>query len=148
MILILLFSLCFAASPVKHEHPFIQVSLEQICSKENQDYAELRYPEQIPYCSRNVSLSLKNKIYAQYGIPTEDRVDYTIDHIIPLSIGGTNHPKNLWPEHKSVKALRQNLEMDVYTSLRSGKITQSDAIKLILEVKYRFIKYPFENAQK
>ena len=74
-----------------------------VCTKQNKHFKELRYAEKIAYCYRSVSTSLKKKIYNSYGIDWEDREHYTIDHIIPLSLGGSNSEKNLWPEHISLK---------------------------------------------
>lgn len=107
-----------------------------LCTFENKDFREYRYDERIPYCRRNVSSSTKRSIYDEYGIPEDDRTEYTIDHIIPLSIGGSNERGNLWPEHKEVKATRPNLEQTVYDALRKGDITQQEAIDAILDEKF------------
>jgi hypothetical protein len=47
---------------------------------------------------RKVSAKTKAKVYAAYKVPKKDRSKYTIDHLIPLSLGGNNSTKNLWPE--------------------------------------------------
>lgn len=107
------------------------------CTIENPDFTEYRYPEKIVYCTRNVSSSTKARIYDAYHVPKNERGDYTIDHIIPLSIGGSNSVKNLWAEHKKVKATRPNLELDLYHELRDARITQQQAIDTILEVKFK-----------
>lgn len=39
----------------------------------------------------------KEKIYERYGLPYDSK-HYQIDHFIPISIGGSNDPKNLWPQ--------------------------------------------------
>jgi hypothetical protein len=48
---------------------------------------------------RDVSTSKKKEVYARYGLnyppPTGT---YECDHMIPLSIGGSNELTNLWPE--------------------------------------------------
>lgn len=118
--------------------PFIpdsQSTPGSLCSKRDRDYKQDRYAEKIPYCGRNVASSLKRDIYDDYGISANCRKEYTIDHFIPLAIGGSNRRENLWPEHKSVKALRQNLEMDVYNELRNGAISQAEALQIIVEAK-------------
>ncbi len=107
-----------------------------VCTTSNDDFDEYRYPEKIPYCGRNVASSLKKEIYEWYGISESERKDYTIDHLIPLSIGGDNDRRNLWPEHKEVKATRPDLEMKLYKQLRDAKIKQKIAIERILEVKF------------
>jgi hypothetical protein len=118
--------------------PFIpdsQSTPGSLCSKRDRDYKQDRYTEKIPYCGRNVASSLKRDIYDDYGISPNCRKEYTIDHFIPLAIGGSNRRENLWPEHKSIKALRQNLEMDVYNEIRTGAISQAEALQIIVEAK-------------
>lgn len=45
---------------------------------------------------RKTSGKLKNKIYKKYGVQ-KDIQRYKIDHLIPLSIGGSDGEENLWP---------------------------------------------------
>ncbi len=136
MKLVLLFVLCVPfwalAYPLTPEEDITSGSL---CTEEDADFFEYRYEEEIPYCERNVSTSLKTRIYEEYEIPKAERKDYTIDHFIPLSLGGTNQPDNLWPEHKAVKALRPNLEMQLYVALRDGKMNQEQVIKIVADKK-------------
>ncbi len=48
---------------------------------------------------RNVSISLKRKVYREYGIPYPPKTgSYEADHIIPLELGGSNDIANLFPE--------------------------------------------------
>jgi hypothetical protein len=113
------------------------ISPGHTCSTHDKDFYEFRYVEKIPYCKRNVSSNLKKYIYDTYNIPESDRRNYTIDHIIPLSIGGSNNLKNLWPEHKNVKQSRPNLELDVYNYLKNSIINQEQAINIILNEKFK-----------
>ena len=106
-----------------------------LCDTGNSDFKEFRYEERIPYCDRNVSSGVKNRVYEAYGIPRKCRKEYTIDHFIPLAIGGSNEAENLWPEHKNLKATRLSLESDVYYDLRAGRITQVQAIELVTHEK-------------
>src|SRR5690606_24877032 len=77
----------------------------------------------------------KAQIYEMYGVPAKERRRYTIDHFIPLSIGGNNSMENLWPEHKRIKNTRPNLEMEIYELVSSGQITQREGIRRIVEAK-------------
>lgn len=106
-----------------------------LCNTQDPHFHQYRYEEQIPYCKRIVRESLKSKIFADYGVPARCRQEYTIDHYIPLALGGTNRPDNLWPEHKAVKAVRQNLEVDLFNALKNGRLRQAEAIKIIVEAK-------------
>jgi hypothetical protein len=47
---------------------------------------------------RHVPEALRRAVFAEYEIPWEKRNDYEVDHLISLSIGGSNSIKNLWPE--------------------------------------------------
>lgn len=106
-----------------------------LCTEADIDYAERRYAESIPYCRRNVSRFERDQIYDDYGVPVECRHRYTIDHFVPLSLGGSNSPRNLWPEHVLVKAARPRLEWELYIALRDGQINQSQAVRIIIEEK-------------
>lgn len=106
-----------------------------LCTANDADFSEYRYSAKVPYCRRNVSSTEKRKIYDAHGVPAHCRREYTIDHFIPLSLGGTNEPNNLWPEAKVVKHLRQNLELELFDDLRRGYITQAEAIATIREAK-------------
>lgn len=106
-----------------------------ICTEQSADFAEFRYQENIPYCRRSVSKALKEKLYRTYGIPESCRSNYTIDHFYPLSLGGDNQPQNLWPEHKTIKATRSNLEMALYTQISRGLILQAAALTQVRDAK-------------
>lgn len=48
---------------------------------------------------RNVPVRLKKKVFARYGIAYPVPFgSYEIDHLIPLSLGGSNDIANLWPK--------------------------------------------------
>lgn len=115
-----------------------------LCSTSDAHFKEFRYQEQIPYCRRRVSSGLKRRIYQDYGVPISQKSQYTIDHLIPLSIGGSNRTANLWPEHHEIKALRPDLEFQVFVALRDGRVSQRRAIQIILDAKFnpydRFIE--------
>lgn len=125
-------SLSYADYPVV---PDERMTPGDLCSKNDPDFDGYRYRERIPHCDRDVSRSLKNHIYKQYGIPSRCRHRYTVDHFYPLSIGGNNSSKNLWPEHRFVKRLRMDLEQDVFDQVREGRISQAEALEIIYEEK-------------
>ena len=47
---------------------------------------------------RSVPAWLKRQAYAEYGITGYKTGDYEVDHLIPLSLGGSNSIRNLWPQ--------------------------------------------------
>lgn len=105
------------------------------CTSENRDFREYRYKERVAICRREVSWRLKSYIYDAYNIPENCRHEYTIDHFVPLSMGGSNESVNLWPEHKAVKATRQSLEQDTYVALNRGEIGANDAVETVVHAK-------------
>jgi hypothetical protein len=52
---------------------------------------------------RDVPQSVKNKVYASYGITRHRPGQYEVDHLVSLQLGGSNAIANLWPEAASPK---------------------------------------------
>ncbi len=66
---------------------FPEATVEQICVK--------GYTQAV----RDVPVSLKKKVYGEYGISyPQRRGAYEVDHLIPLELGGNNDIANLFPE--------------------------------------------------
>lgn len=118
------------AFPTKPDSKFTQPSY---CSKTDRDYSGDRYAEKVAICVRNVTTATKTRVYSNYKIPVGDRKDYTIDHLAPLSMGGSNKETNLWPQHKSISTAA--LEAQTYRKLDKGQITQKQALDIILKKK-------------
>jgi len=83
---------------------------------------------------RNVPESLKQKIYDNYKIDRKsDR--FEIDHLISLQLGGSNDPKNLWPQSYTTKPynayMKDDLENKMKKMICDGKITEEQAQKEI-----------------
>jgi len=136
ILILFLFSInIFAAEIPQPLIPDPQLTTGYLCSTKDNNFHEYRYREKIPYCKRNVSSAMKREIYLRYRIPAKCQSDYTIDHFYPLSLGGNNQFANLWPEHKAIKKIRQNLEQTLYENLRDGEITQARALSTIKEAK-------------
>lgn len=100
-----------------------------------------RYPENIPYCTRNVSSGTKNAIIRNYDVQFNytigqmPRSQFKIDHYIPLCMGGANEVKNLWPQHMSVYMVTDSLEQKLCQLMSMGKLPQAEAITMIKRVK-------------
>lgn len=105
------------------------------CSEDDKDFKEYRYAERMPYCSRNVNSTFKKKIYREYQVDSNCRHRYTIDHFVPLALGGNNDQKNLWPEHVLVKATRERLEQELYWEVEKGKMSLDTAVEIIIREK-------------
>lgn len=115
--------------------PDPKLTTGDLCDPSNPDFGGYRYAEKIAYCNRNVDSNMKKKVYEAYGVPEKCRKRYTVDHFLPLSMGGSNEFENLWPEHKNVKATRQDLEQEMFNQMRTGQIKQEQALKVIVEAK-------------
>ncbi|MNJ91099.1 hypothetical protein D3C87_87440 [compost metagenome] len=108
-----------------------------LCNRPN----SYRYPEKIPYCTRNVDTRLKREIFQDYNqklgyhIDMSKRNQFKIDHLIPLCAGGSNNRDNLWPQHSSVYRHTDEMEMVACEKMADGRVTQRRAIDLILEAK-------------
>lgn len=46
---------------------------------------------------RNISITQKRQTFDRYGLSTRTG-GYNVDHLIPVRLGGSNSPKNLWPQ--------------------------------------------------
>jgi hypothetical protein len=128
----LFYSITSFAFSLKITLPDPTLTSGSYCTPSDPDFREYRYAEQIPWCARNVDSETKLLIYSDYGI--EPSHEYTIDHLIPLALGGSNHVDNLWPQHESVYSGR--LEYELYLRLKRGEITQQEAVNKILSFKF------------
>lgn len=75
--------------------------------------------------TREVSTATKALVYRSYGITERDPLEYQVDHLIPLQLGGSNDVENLWPmrdEGVGGKALKDALETRLHTLVCSGKL--------------------------
>ena len=73
---------------------------------------------------RNVPEAVKRQVYAEYGIMSHKAGNFEVDHLISLELGGSNSPKNLWPQSYKTQpwnahvkdALENRLHADVCTN--------------------------------
>jgi hypothetical protein len=105
------------------------------CRQGEPAYSRLRYAQRVPVCDRTVDTEQRQRIYDNYGIPHGCRQNYTIDHFIPLSIGGSNRNENLWPEHKSIKQSRLHFEEWIMKQVEESIMTQQQAIQRVYQEK-------------
>jgi hypothetical protein len=88
---------------------------------------------------RHMSRARSDAIMAAYGLPGGPHEAYEIDHLIPLSIGGSDADQNLWPEprrmiEKEWPAERKDeLEMRLHNLVCTGQIEITVAQKAIAE---------------
>lgn len=126
----------FVHSCVAHAYPLTPPIQGSRCTESDPDFKEIRYPEQIPICNRNVPTWKKVEICKRDGV--EDRTNFTVDHLLPLSLSGSNHDDNIWCQHKSINVTHE--EYTTYIKLREGEITSEEAIQYILDLKFKRIE--------
>ena len=51
------------------------------------------------FCHAGYSRSVRRDVYRAYGIDRRSG-HYEMDHLVPLALGGTDVPENLWPEDR------------------------------------------------
>ena len=79
---------------------------------------------------RNVTTSMKNKVYAAYGIKTRKPGQYQVDHLISLQLGGSNDISNLWPEPAEPKPgfhEKDRIENYLHDEICKGNISVREA---------------------
>ena len=80
---------------------------------------------------RNVPESLKRSIYAEYGIASHVRGSYEVDHLIPLELGGSNSPANLWPEASPGYRQKDQVENRLHDAVCGGSLVLHTAQRQI-----------------
>jgi hypothetical protein len=74
---------------------------------------------------RDVPQSVKEAVYAAYGVTSRNPGQYEVDHLVNLSIGGSNDISNLWPEAASpTPGFHEKDQVEVYLQdqVCSGKM--------------------------
>lgn len=83
---------------------------------------------------RNVPTSLKDQVYASYGIASHAPGQYEVDHLISLELGGSNDVANLWPESAEPRPgfhEKDAVENYLHAQVCSGAIALQDAQRVI-----------------
>ena len=113
--------------------PDARFNYPHFCTDKSPELREVRYANKVAVCTRNVTSATRTKIYEKYQIPPVERTNYTIDHLIPLFMGGSNDEANLWPQHKSISTA--TMEGIIFGKLSRGDISYQEALNEILNLK-------------
>jgi hypothetical protein len=95
-----------------------KVTKEQICAP---GYLESIKPTRI---------SMKEEAFSRYGLRDGQSKTEVLDHLIPVSLGGTDSVENLWPEPEKGdwNATQKNaLELKLVTMVCDGTLTVKQA---------------------
>ena len=101
---------------------FPAVTKEQVCIS--------GYSSQV----RDVPESLKEEVYAEYGITSHQSGQYEVDHQISLELGGSNEIANLWPEPAEPRPgfhEKDKVENYLHAQVCSGAMSLQEAQNLI-----------------
>ena len=82
----------------------------------------------------SLSISMKSKVFELYKIRTEDTTPHNIDHLIPISLGGSNDIENLWPQPLSGEwnySQKNQLERQLHKLVCNGQLDLATAQKEI-----------------
>jgi hypothetical protein len=74
---------------------------------------------------RDVPLSEKEQVFAEYGIDWSLHSGYEVDHIVSLELGGSNDLSNLYPESYSIQygaRIKDKLENHLHNEVCAGRL--------------------------
>jgi hypothetical protein len=94
---------------------FKNVTVDQICTS--------GYTKRV----RNVSESLKRKVYLSYGIRRHAPYAYEVDHLVSPELGGNNSQRNMWPEKQPGARDKDKIENYLHGQLCAGEISLRSA---------------------
>ena len=83
---------------------------------------------------RDVPTSVKNAVYAAYGITHHSPGEYEVDHFVSLELGGSNDISNLFPEAAAPKPgfhEKDKVENYLHDQVCKGNLTLAEAQRQI-----------------
>jgi hypothetical protein len=113
----------FVPDPAKTPGATLDVTAADICTP--------GYAKRV----RNVPIEVKRQVYASYGVRERRPGEYEIDHLINLSLGGSNSIRNLWPESFRITPwnayVKDSLEVELHRRVCAGTIDLRKAQQVI-----------------
>jgi len=114
--------------------PIAKLTPGELCDRPSR----YRYPENIAYCERDVSVDQKEQVFEAYrksGYKLNHRSSYKVDHYISLCAGGSNNNENLWPQHITISEVTDSIEKTGCDKMALGKLSQAKFVALLKRVK-------------
>jgi hypothetical protein len=72
---------------------------------------------------RHVPESVKQRVYAEYGIESHVPGSYELDHLVPLELGGNNSAANLWPQLSPGYQEKDEIENQLHDAVCAGSVS-------------------------
>lgn len=96
-----------------------QVTIQEVCAAPREEVIS------------NVSVSLRRKVFQEYGMVNARAEDYEIDYLIAPQLGGAQDIRNLWPEPYRARVwnahVKDALEERLHEMVCSGQLDLSTA---------------------
>ena len=90
---------------------------------------------------RNVPVSLKQSVYAEYGIESHTPGSYEVDHLVSLELGGNNSVANLWPEISPGYHEKDGIENRLHDAVCSGSVSLRAAqLQIARDWRHTFVE--------
>lgn len=73
------------------------------------------------------------QVFATYGVDFGRHRSYELDHLVPLELGGSNAPSNLWPEPLAEAKRKDQIENQLHRRVCAGELdihTAQQAMRL------------------
>jgi hypothetical protein len=92
---------------------------------------------QIGYAAsvRDVPRERRDEVFREYGVARRDRRDYELDHLLSLSLGGSNSAENLWAQSRVSEPwnaeVKDTLEDVLHREVCSGRVSREEAQEAI-----------------
>jgi hypothetical protein len=76
---------------------------------------------------RHVTVAMKKRVAAAYGIKWADRRTVEIDHLVPRELGGADSVLNLWAQPLAEAKVKDHRENELRRAVCAGTITLTAA---------------------
>lgn len=109
----------------------MQTTPGSLCERNDISFDAYHFAEHVPYCRPRVTDELKHAVLSSYGIDDKNADIFEFDHLIPLALGGSNSPDNIWPQPIGDVKEKNDFEEKLYNQMKAGTLTQKDAVEQI-----------------
>jgi hypothetical protein len=93
--------------------------------------------------ARNVSESVKQSVYAEYGVASHVPGSYEVDHLVSLELGGNNTVANLWPEISPGYHEKDGIENRLHDAVCAGSVSlRSAQLEIARDWRHTFVAPP------